>query len=204
MASWIENVIDMLGVWGIALLMFLENVFPPIPSELIMTLSGFAASRGETSIVLVIIAGTLGSLAGALFWYGIGRMFDQERVKRLADRHGRWVTLTRTDLERTDRWFDDHGHWAVLFGRLIPTIRTLISIPAGFSEMPLSRFLIFTSIGTTIWTAFLALFGYWLGNDYQMLEEWLDPVSLGVVVLVVVIYVWRFITFPKTHRDQKK
>lgn len=204
MASWIENVIDTLGVWGIALLMFLENVFPPIPSELIMTLSGFAASRGETSIVLVIIAGTLGSLVGALFWYGIGRMFDQERVKRLADRHGRWVTLTRTDLERTDRWFDDHGHWAVLFGRLIPTIRTLISIPAGFSEMPLSRFLIFTSIGTTIWTAFLALFGYWLGNDYQMLEEWLDPVSLGVVVLVVVIYVWRFITFPKTHRDQKK
>lgn len=204
MASWIENVIDTLGVWGIALLMFLENVFPPIPSELIMTLSGFAASRGETSIVLVIIAGTLGSLAGALFWYGIGRMFDQEKVKRLADRHGRWVTLTRTDLERTDRWFDDHGHWAVLFGRLIPTIRTLISIPAGFSEMPLSRFLIFTSIGTTIWTAFLALFGYWLGNDYQMLEEWLDPVSLGVVVLVVVIYVWRFITFPKTHRDQKK
>lgn len=204
MASWIESIIDTLGVWGIALLMFLENVFPPIPSELIMTLSGFSASRGETSIILVILAGTLGSLAGALFWYGIGRLFDQEKVKRLADRHGRWVTLTRSDLERTDQWFDKHGHWAVLFGRLIPTIRTLISIPAGFSVMPLARFMVYTSIGTTVWTAFLALFGYWLGNDYQMLEEWLDPVSLGVVILVVVIYVWRFITFPKTHRNDKE
>ncbi|MBB5216986.1 DedA family protein [Parapusillimonas granuli] len=201
MASWIESILNTHGVWGVALLMFLENVFPPIPSELIMTLSGFAASRGETSIALVIVAGTLGSLAGALFWYGIGRLFDQERVKRFADRHGRWLTLTRSDLERTDRWFDEHGHWAVLLGRLIPTIRTLISIPAGFSEMPVGRFLIYTSIGTTVWTAFLALFGYWLGNDYQLLEEWLDPVSLGVVALVVVVYVWRFITFPGTRRD---
>jgi membrane protein DedA with SNARE-associated domain len=204
MASWIESVIDTMGVWGIALLMFLENVFPPIPSELIMTLSGFAASRGETSIIMVIIAGSLGSVAGALFWYGIGRMFDHERVKRFADRHGRWITLTRADLERTDDWFDNHGHWAVLFGRLIPTVRTLISIPAGLSEMPLARFLVFTSIGTTAWTVFLALFGYWLGSDYQMLEQWLDPVSLAVVVLVIVIYVWRFVTFPKTHRGEDK
>ncbi|NYT23276.1 DedA family protein [Alcaligenaceae bacterium] len=204
MASWIETIMDSMGVWGIAFLMFLENVFPPIPSELIMTLAGFSASRGETSIVLVIVAGSLGSVAGAVFWYGIGRMFDHERVKSFADRHGRWITLTRADIERTDDWFDRYGHWAVLFGRLIPTIRTLISLPAGLSEMAFWRFLAFTSIGTAAWTTFLALCGYWLGSDYHMLEEWLDPVSLGVVALVAAIYIWRFVTFPATHRDGRE
>lgn len=195
MASWIEHVMGALGVWGVALLMFLENVFPPIPSELIMTLAGVAASQGQASIVAVILAGTFGSLAGAAFWYGAGRLVDHERMKRFADRHGRWLTLTRRDLEKTDDWFDAHGHWAVLFGRLVPTVRTLISVPAGLSEMPLTRFLVFTSLGTTVWTAFLALFGYWLGSDVQAIERWLDPVSTGVLVLVVAVYVWRFVTF---------
>lgn len=200
MASWIAEIINAHGVWGVTLLMFLENVFPPIPSELIMTLSGFAASRGEASIVMVLLAGSLGSLLGAAFWYAIGRMFDHEKVKRFADRHGRWLTLTRADLDRTDHWFDSHGHWAVLFGRLIPTVRTLISIPAGFSEMPVARFLAYSAVGTAVWTSFLGLFGYWLGSDSQKLEQWLDPISLGVLIAIAAIYVWRFVTF-RSHRS---
>jgi membrane protein DedA with SNARE-associated domain len=201
MASWIESVINTMGVWGIALLMFLENVFPPIPSELIMALAGFAASRGEASIFMVIVAGVAGSLAGALFWYLVGRLYDHERVKCLADRYGRWLTLDRRDIERADDWFDRYGHWAVLFGRVIPTVRTLVSVPAGLSEMPLARFLIFTSLGTTLWTTFLALLGLWLGSDYQQVQYWMDPVSTLVVVAIVVVYLWRFITFPKRRRS---
>jgi membrane protein DedA with SNARE-associated domain len=194
-ATWIERIVETFGVFGIAMLMFLENVFPPIPSELIMSLAGYAAARGETSVVLVIIAGTAGSLAGATFWYGLARLVDHEALKRFADRHGRWLTMTRRDIETADDWFDAYGHYAVLFGRLIPTVRTLISIPAGLSEMPLLRFLAFSSVGTAVWTAFLALFGYFAGSRYGALEAWIDPISYAVVALVVVIYLWRVITF---------
>jgi membrane protein DedA with SNARE-associated domain len=194
-ASWIETIVQTTGVFGIALLMFLENVFPPIPSELIMPLAGYTAAKGETNIVLVILAGTAGSLAGALFWYGLGRLFDHERLKRFADRHGRIITMTRADLVKADDWFEDYGQYAVLFGRLIPTVRTLISIPAGLAEMPIARFLVFSGIGTAIWTTLLALFGYAVGGRYSELEGWIDPISYGIIVLVIAIYVWRVVTF---------
>jgi membrane protein DedA with SNARE-associated domain len=194
-ASWIETIVETTGVFGIALLMLLENVFPPIPSELIMPLAGYTAAQGNANIVLVILAGTVGSLAGAAFWYVLGRLVDHERVKRFADRHGRFITMTRKDVEKADEWFDRYGHWAVLFGRLIPTIRTLISVPAGLSEMPLQRFLVYSSIGTAIWTTLLALIGYWLGSEYSRLERWIDPISLAVIAVIVAIYLWRVVTF---------
>ena len=155
MASWIEGVIETTGVFGIALLMLLENVFPPIPSELIMPLAGYTAARGQANIVLVILAGTIGSLAGASFWYAIGRWVGEERLKRLADRFGRWMTVGRDDIEKADDWFDRHGHKAVLFGRLVPTIRTLISVPAGLSEMAWPTFLLYSGIGTAIWLSLI-------------------------------------------------
>ncbi len=202
MASWIEQIVETTGVFGIALLMFLENVFPPIPSELIMPLAGYTAAQGNANIVLVILAGALGSLAGATFWYALGRLVDHERVKRFADRHGRWITMTRKDVEKADEWFDTYGHWAVLFGRLIPTIRTLISIPAGLSEMPVRRFLVYSGIGTAIWTTMLALVGYALGSEYSQLEHWIDPLSIAVVVLIAAIYLWRVATFRRpANRD---
>jgi len=194
-ASWIETIVQTTGVLGIAFLMFLENVFPPIPSELIMPLAGYSAAKGDANIVLVILAGTVGSLAGAFFWYGLGRLFDHERLKGLADRHGRIITMTRADLMRADDWFDTYGQYAVLFGRLIPTVRTLISIPAGLAEMPITRFLFYSGIGTAIWTTLLALFGYAVGGRYSELEGWLDPISYGVIALIVAIYVWRVVTF---------
>jgi membrane protein DedA with SNARE-associated domain len=197
-ATWIETIIQTTGVFGIAFLMFLENVFPPIPSELIMPLAGYSAAKGEANIVMVILAGALGSLAGAFFWYGVGRLFNHERLKAFADRHGRILTMTRADLTKADDWFDEYGQYAVLFGRLIPTVRTLISIPAGLSEMPVARFLVYSGIGTAIWTTLLALFGYALGSRYSELEGWIDPISYAVIALIVVTYVWRVVTF-KPH-----
>jgi membrane protein DedA with SNARE-associated domain len=202
MADWITNLIERMGYLGIALLMFLENLFPPIPSELIMPLSGFTASRGNLNIFGVILAGTIGSVAGALFWYYVGRWVDDDRLKRWADRHGRWITMTSRDVEKADRWFDRHCHWAVLVGRLMPTVRTLISIPAGIFELSLRRSLIFSTIGTLLWSAALAGTGYALGSQYETVSRYLGPVSTGIVVLIVAVYLYRVATFKPRPRQR--
>jgi len=187
------------GVMGIALLMLLENIFPPIPSELIMPLAGYTAAQGQANIFLVILAGTIGSLAGAFFWYLVGLWVGEERLKRLADRYGRLLTMNSRDVEKADDWFDEHGHKAVLIGRLVPTIRTLISVPAGLSEMAWQRFLIYSGIGTAAWTALLAGLGYALGSQYEVVGEWLDPVSFGIMALIVALYLYRVATFKPGH-----
>jgi membrane protein DedA with SNARE-associated domain len=186
-----------MGALGIALLMFLENVFPPIPSELIMPLAGYAASKGDANIVVIIVAGIIGSLAGATVWFALGLWVGEERLKALADRFGRLMTVTRDDIDKADDWFDEHGTKAVLIGRLIPTVRTLISVPAGLSEMSWTRFLIYSGIGTAIWTTALAMAGYWMGGQYEVIEHWLNPVSTGIVVLIVLLYLYRVITWKK-------
>jgi membrane protein DedA with SNARE-associated domain len=196
-ASFIEGIVESTGVFGIALLMLLENVFPPIPSELIMPLAGYTAAQGDANIVLVIVAGTIGSLAGAFLWYWIGFAIGEERLKRLADRYGRWLTLSRHDIDKADDWFDRHGHKAVLIGRLVPTVRTLISIPAGLSEMPRITFLIYSGIGTAAWTTLLAVLGYALGSQYEQVSAWIDPISIGVLLLIVALYLYRVVTFEK-------
>ncbi len=137
MFDWITGIVDRTGYLGVALLMFAENLFPPVPSELIMPLAGFAAARGDLSLPLVLAAGVAGSLAGALFWYWIGRKVGADRLKRWAGRHGRWLTLSPGDVDEADAWFDRHGVKAVLLGRLIPAVRTLVSVPAGLAAMPL-------------------------------------------------------------------
>jgi membrane protein DedA with SNARE-associated domain len=196
-ASFIEGIVESTGVFGIALLMLLENVFPPIPSELIMPLAGYTAAQGDANIVLVIVAGTIGSLAGAFLWYWIGYAIGEDRLKRLADRYGRWLTLSRSDIDKADDWFDRHGHKAVLIGRLVPTVRTLISIPAGLSEMSRSTFLIYSGIGTAAWTTLLAALGYALGSQYEQVSAWIDPISIAVLVLIVALYLYRVVTFTK-------
>jgi membrane protein DedA with SNARE-associated domain len=184
-----------LGPFGIFLLMALENLFPPIPSELIMPLAGYQAAQGVMPLWLVILSGSLGSLAGTLPWYVLGRVIGKARLLKLAARFGRWMTLSPADIEKADHWFDTRGWRAVLFGRLVPTVRTLISIPAGLSDMPLGRFLIYSAIGTVMWTSLLALAGFWLGQGYARIAIFVDPVSTGVVVLIVAIYVYRVVTF---------
>jgi membrane protein YqaA with SNARE-associated domain len=131
MFDWITGLVERTGYVGIALLMLAENVFPPIPSELIMPLAGFAAAQGELGMAGVVAAGTAGALAGALLWYGLGRWVGLERLKRWAAEHGRWLTVSPDDLDRAAAWFGRHGGAAVLVGRLVPAVRTLISVPAG-------------------------------------------------------------------------
>lgn len=200
MSDWITSMAETFGPFGIALLMFLENVFPPIPSELVMPLAGYTASRaaggsGWIDLVLMIGAGTAGAVAGAFLWYWVGRWVGIDRLKEFSRRHGRWLTLTPDEIDKADAWFDRHGAKAVFAGRLVPTVRTFISVPAGASGMSIRRFLLFTSAGTLIWTTILALAGWMLGSRYDQVSAWLDPVSTAVVVGLVAWYLYRVATF---------
>ena len=201
MFDWITNLIDSMGAFGVALLMFLENVFPPIPSELIMPLAGFNAARNTMSLPLVIAAGSIGSLAGAYLWYWIGRRIGFERLCKLSRKHGRWLSVWPEEFDRANDWFDRHGGGAVLIGRLIPTVRTFISVPAGVRRMPRAFFLGLSAIGTVAWTAFLTLAGYWLEGGYEAVSAWLDPVSTIVVVGLIGTYLWRVATYNRRVSD---
>jgi membrane protein DedA with SNARE-associated domain len=146
MASWVMQMISATGYVGLVLLMVLENVFPPIPSEVIVPLAGFMATQDRLSLLGVILAGTLGSVLGALPLYYLGRKIGDERLKSFADRHGRWLTLSRQDLDSAQQWFDRRGGLAVFLCRLVPGVRSLISIPAGIEGMPLAIFLLYTTL----------------------------------------------------------
>lgn len=191
---------EKLGPFGIAFLMFLENIFPPIPSELIMPLAGYLSTQGDMNVLVVICAGSVGSLLGTLPWYYLGRRLGHDGVRRLAERHGRWLTMHPEDVDAATERFKRHGNFSVLVGRLIPTVRTLISVPAGVACMPLGTFLIFSTIGTLAWTAALTLAGYLLGQAYSVVSHYVDPISTAVLVILVAVYVYRVWTF-KEVRD---
>lgn len=195
MFDWIVALVERTGYAGIALLMFLENVFPPIPSELIMPLAGFTAARGDLSLVLVVLSGTAGSMAGAALWYWLGYRLGCGRLKRLAARHGRWMTVAPEDVDRAAGWFRRHCGASVFFGRLVPAVRTLISVPAGIAEMAFGRFLLYSTLGTAVWTAFLAGGGYLLEDQHHAIAAWVNPVSNVVIAACVVWYAYRVVTF---------
>ncbi|MGF9566112.1 DedA family protein [Neorhizobium sp. BT27B] len=195
MENLVHMMMEKLGPVGIALLMFLENVFPPIPSELIMPLAGYLATRGDMNIFVVIAAGTIGSMLGILPWYFLGRRLGHEGVRKFASRHGRWLTMTASDVDAAADRFKRHGAVSVLVGRLIPTVRTLISVPAGVANMPIAQFLALSFVGTLVWTAALAVAGYVLGQAYSTVADYVDPVSTGVLVVLVAIYIYRVVTY---------
>lgn len=202
MFDWAIGLIESSGYWGIALLMFLENLFPPIPSELIMPSAGYQAGQGELSLAGVIAAGTAGSLLGAVFWYLVGRVAGENRLKRWTRRHGRWLTLTPEDIDRADDWFDRYNVWAVSLGRLLPTIRTLISIPAGLFEMRFGPFLLCSGLGTALWSAALAAAGHALGENYHAVSDYLNPVANVIVGAVVLAYLYRVVTWRKGRGER--
>ena len=181
-------VMDKLGLVGVALMMFLENVFPPIPSELIMPAAGFAAAIGELSLISVIIAGTIGSVLGALPLYYLGSRLDETRLIRLTERYGKYLLITPKDIISAQAWFDRHGKTVVFFGRMIPAIRSLISIPAGMARMSLLPFLMLTAMGSMIWSALLAYAGFVLGANYKKVGIYIESVSHYVVLLMVLIF----------------
>ena len=183
-----------MGYGAIFAAMFLENLFPPIPSELIMPLGGFYVQQGQLQFLPVVLAGLLGTLLGALPWYGIGRVINEKRLEVWLSRHGRWIGISPAELARSRRWFNRYGTALVFWGRLVPGIRTLISVPAGIELMPFAPFLIWTTAGSLIWTLLLTLAGLGLGEGYSNVEVWIDPVSKVVkgalVIAVLAAVVW--------------
>ncbi|MEG4226435.1 DedA family protein [Microcoleus sp. N9_B2] len=189
MVEWITNTMQSMGYLGIGLLMFLENLFPPIPSELIMPLAGFTASKGDMQLAPAIAAGTIGTVLGALPWYYAGKLLSEERLRDLADKYGKWIAVSGADINKANRWFTRHGNKAVFLCRLVPGVRTLISLPAGINNMPLIPFLAYSTGGTILWVSFLTLAGYKLAENYERVDEYLAPVSKIVVVIVVIGFI---------------
>jgi membrane protein DedA with SNARE-associated domain len=186
--NWITSVISRLGYVGVAALTFLENLFPPIPSELVLPLAGFVAAEGDLHLAIVIVAGSAGSLAGATVWYAIGRRVGEQRLRAWVARHGKWITLTEEDVDRSQAWFKRHGAAAVFFGRLVPGVRTLVSLPAGFTPMPLAAFLLYSALGTAAWTSALAYAGVVLQANFTLVGDYINVVTntlLGVFAVML-------------------
>jgi membrane protein DedA with SNARE-associated domain len=202
MFEWILHIIESGGYAGIFLLMILENLFPPIPSELVIPLAGFAAAKGELNIIGVFIATCLGSLVGCIPWYILGRLYGTARLKRLSFKYGRALTLSADDVDGAQVWFKKHGHLAVFFGRLVPAVRTLISVPAGIARMPFGIFMLYSFLGIIIWTCTLLFFGYVLESQYATLSIYIDFVSNAIIFSFIAIYLYRVVTY--TNIDTKK
>lgn len=176
---------EQLGYFGIALLMFLDNVFPPIPSEIIMPSAGYTASKGQLLLTGVIIAGSLGSLIAAAVLYWAGRKISHDKLFGLVDRFGKYLFIKKEDVEKALEWFERYGHRIVFFGRMIPAVRSLISIPAGMSHMPFWKFMLYSGSGTIIWTTFLAIVGYYFGENQALMHQIFSRVGYIIVAICI-------------------
>ncbi len=199
MLEQINQALTEMGYPGLILLMFLENLFPPIPSEVIMPMAGLAAAKGTMSLPLVILSGSLGSLLGAMPWYYAGRIMGKARISLLINRYGRWLGMSLDEFNKASGWFDKYGHFAVLFGRMMPAIRTLISIPAGICRMPLWILTLYTTIGSLGWSAFLAYIGYSLQSHYTDISSYIELASRIIVGSIVAVYIYKVVTFKKSE-----
>ena len=201
MTNFILDAIAWGGYVGIFLLMALENVVPPVPSEVIMGLGGMAVARGDMALVPLILWGTAGTTAGNYFWYAIGRKFGYLGLKPFVDRWGRWLTVEWEDVETLHRFFVKHGGVTVFIFRFLPTFRTMISLPAGMTKMPFWRFTVATFLGSAIWNAVLAGAGLYLGSNFEQLDRYVGPIAIGLSVIIVIGYVWRVLTWkPRAKR----
>ena len=188
--SWATGWVETVGPVALALLMLVETVFPPIPSELVLPFAGFLIGRGELHPVAALLAATAGSVGGALALYAVSRAGG----RALVERFGRYLKLTQKDLDRAERWFDEHGTVAVFVARMIPGARSLVSVPAGTANMPIVRFTLLTTAGSMIWNAAMLGAGYLLGDNWQRIETFVGPISLvvgAVIVLAVVVFLVR-------------
>jgi len=195
------RIIQALSEWGVGLLTLIETVFPPIPSEVILPLAGFLASQGDMNIVLVFVTATLGGYLGALLLYWLGHAYGEERTIRLLSKV---PLMDRSDFERSTDWFKRHGRRSVFFGRLIPGVRSLISLPAGSTRMPLHTFSIFTIAGTAVWNALLIGLGAALGSQYEVIDRYssiLDAIIIGLVVVGIALLVIRRVKRRRAERS---
>ena len=183
------------GYVGIFLLMALENIFPPIPSEVIMGLGGIAVAQGKMAMVPLILWGTAGTTAGNYCWYALGRRFGYLGLRPMVERYSRWLTVEWHDVERLHDFFQRHGQWVVFVFRFMPTFRTIVSLPAGMARMPRLRFLLWTAAGAAIWNCILAGAGYYLGTNFRELDRFVGPVAVGIMVVIALLYLWRVATW---------
>jgi membrane protein DedA with SNARE-associated domain len=197
MTDWILRLIEWGGYPAVFALMLFETMFPPMPSEVILPLSGYQASRGTLTLPGVVLIATLGSMVGNFLWYQIARSIGVDRLHSFIDRHGRWLTMDWEEVERMQRLFDRHGSGIVFFARVLPAVRTFISIPAGIARMNLAKYLLWSSAGTALWSWALAAIGFGLGRRFGLTEALIGPVTAGTVALLALWYIWRQFTWDK-------
>ncbi len=203
LADWVTDVIDRLGYVGVALLVALENVFPPIPSEIVLPFAGFVARDGRATLPGMILAATIGSIIGAWVLYGIAAAVGPQRFHAFIVRHGKWFRLTTADITKAERWFDRRAVVAVLLGRCVPLIRSLVSIPAGFRRMPFLRFTLYTALGSLIWNSTLIGAGYLLRENWHDVEpilEWLQYLVIAAILGAIGWFLWRRVLSPAARR----
>lgn len=194
MENWITQFMEQYGYLGVFLMIALENVFPPIPSEIILPFGGFMTTYTSMTVPGVVIASTAGSVVGAVILYGIGLLLDVERLEKIIDRFGHILRVTKEDVHKADAWFDKYGIWTVLFCRMVPLIRSLISIPAGMSNMKFWLFIVFTTVGTLIWNIILVSVGAALGDNWDRITEFMDVYSniayaiIGLGIIIFLVY----------------
>jgi membrane protein DedA with SNARE-associated domain len=190
-AEWATGLMETLGAPGAGIAVALENLFPPLPSEVILPLAGFTVSKGDLVLWQVLLWTTVGSVVGALVLYGLGALLGRDRMHALVAK----VPLVKSeDVRKTEAWFADHGRKTVFFGRMIPIFRSLISIPAGVERMPLVTFVLFTAMGSFIWNTLLVMGGYLLGEQWSLVETYVGVITyvvIGLVVLAVGVFVWK-------------
>jgi membrane protein DedA with SNARE-associated domain len=200
MNDWVIRLIEQSGYLGVGFLMFLETVFPPIPSEVIMPIAGMAAAEGKLHFGFVVASGTSGAMLGNIVWYLAARALGVERLEPLIRRHGRWITMTWPEVERAQKWFRENGIFFVFLGRLVPTVRSLVSVPAGLLKMRFKTFFIASTLGTLGWTALLASAGFKMREHYGEVDQWVGSASNAVLVVLASAYLWRL----WTHRHPSK
>ena len=203
-AAWIQELIAAIGYPGIVIVMAIENIFPPIPSELVLPFAGALSAKGEMNFWAAVAAGTAGSLIGAIVLYAVGYLAREAGVRSLVARYGKFLFISEKDLDRAAEWFERYGEAIIFFGRLIPLVRSIISVPAGYTRMNPVRFIIYTILGTTLWNLILAYAGRLLGENWEEILAFMDTyqyATLAVIAIAVVSFVtWRII---KRHQSSE-
>lgn len=204
MQDFIISLMGQFGYFGVFFLIALENIFPPIPSEVILLFGGFMTTYTSLNIALMVVAATLGSLLGAIVLYYIGKILNKERLKKIVSgKVGKVLRLKEKDIDMADHWFDTKGNKTVFFCRFIPIVRSLISIPAGMSEMPMAKFLLYTTVGSAIWNTVLIVIGNRVGENWESILGVFDQYSHIVLILLILIFVL-FIVWFYTKKQKKK
>lgn len=184
LTDWATGIVERLGYVGVAMLVAIENIFPPIPSEVVLGVAGYTSSRGDAWVVGMIIAATIGSVVGALILYALSAAIGPVRLRAMVIRYGRWIGFAETDLDRAEARFDRRSRSSVLVCRCIPLIRSLISIPAGFRRMPLVPFTVFTFIGSLVWNTVLVTAGYALADQWERILDYTEPFQTIVLAII--------------------